>query len=251
MRILRAARQERREDKPVTNKKWILAIALIAMLLTSAIAVAETLNLFDFFGKEDARYATLAPKATLEIKEDVLLNHPYLGNVKAEIDSAYFNGEELMLAYRISNAFCAEEYTPTAAELAGMTKTEPNVFAVNANYPFYELIVAYNEAVENGTPFGFRQSTVNVSDHTCTDDGIDLGPWEEGACDYDGNGGLSALIEFNSHLPDRIRERDSLTITKEVRQYEYIIWFDGKDSWLRYNMQTVGKMIATVPRTEE
>lgn len=252
IRILRAAQKERQEDKPVRRTKTlVIAIALIGAMLTSAIAVAETFNLFDFFGKEDARYAALAPKATLEIKEGVLVNHPYLGNVEAEIDSAYFNGEELILAYRISNAFCAEEYTPTPAELAGMTKTEPKVFAVNANYPFYELVEAYNEAVENGTPFGFRQCTVNVSDHTCTDDGIDLGPWEEGDCNYDENGVLSALIAFNSHLPDRIRERDSLTITKEVRQYEYIIWFDGKDSWLRYAMQTVGQMIATVPRTEE
>ena len=126
MRILRAANQERREATPVRSKKLILVIAMIAAMLTSAIAVAETLNLFDFFGKEDARYAALAPKATLEITEPMLIEHPHLGSVKAEIDSAYFNGEELMLAYRISNATCAEEYIPSAEEIAHMQpmKTE-------------------------------------------------------------------------------------------------------------------------------
>ena len=48
MRIRAAVHQERREVKPVRNTKTlVIAIALIAVMLTSAIAVAETLNLFD------------------------------------------------------------------------------------------------------------------------------------------------------------------------------------------------------------
>lgn len=252
MGILRAAYQERREATPVKSKKTlIIVIAVAVLMLTSAIAVAETLNLFDFFGKHDKFLAALAPKATLEITEPALIEHPHLGKVTAEIDSAYFNGESLMLAYRVTNSTYAEEHTPTAAELAQMTLDEPALFAITGSEPYHEVLVAYNEAVENGTPFGFRLYTVNVSDHTRTDDGIDLGPWNGGYSDYDENGALCELIEFDSPLPGDIGERDLLTVTKAVRQYEYILWFDGKDCWLRYAMQSVGEITATIPRTEE
>ena len=117
MRILRAANQTEREAKPMNSRKMIATIALIAMLLTSAMAVAETLNLFDFFGKEDARYAALAPKATLEITEPMLVAHPHLGEVEVKIDSAYFDGLGLSMTYQIDNATYAEEYTPRRKKL--------------------------------------------------------------------------------------------------------------------------------------
>lgn len=123
-RIRAAVNQERREATPVRSKKLILVIALIAAMLTSAIAVAETLNLFDFFGKEDARFAALAPYATLEITEDMLIEHPHLGDVEVKIDSAYFDGLSLSMAYRISNASCVAAYTPTEEEIARMQPTE-------------------------------------------------------------------------------------------------------------------------------
>ena len=159
MRILRAANQERREAKPVRSKKLILVIAMIAAMLTSAIAVAETLNLFDFFGKEDARYAALAPKATLEITEPMLIEHPHLGNVEVEIDSAYFDGLGLSMAYQITNSLYAEEYTPTAEEIAQMKLDEPVILAIVGNEPYVEVHEAYNEAVTNGTRGNYRIPT--------------------------------------------------------------------------------------------
>lgn len=251
MRIRAAAYKERREEKPVKSKKILMiAIILAAMLLTSAIAVAETLNLFDFFGREDERYASLAPKATLEITEDVLIDHPHLGSVKAEIDSAYFNGEELMLAYRVTNSTYVEAHTPTDEEIAKMALDAPALFAIMGNEPYHEVLEAYNEAVENGTPFGYKSYTVYVGDHTYTDDGIDLGPWG-GYSDYDESGALCELREYESPLPADVSNRDSVTVTGNVRQHECILWFDGKNCWKSYSLQDVGEITAVIPRTEE
>ncbi len=303
MRIRAAVNQERREATPVRSKKTlIIAIALIMVMLTSAIAVAEGLNLFDFFGKQDERFTLLAPEATLEITEDMLIEHPYLGSVKAEIDSAYFNGDELMLAYRISNATCAEEYNPSAEEIAQMQMMETEeiftsqgdyltlpagfslediaasmVYAITdseqssvdsklwspveyeeikttlmgllKNDPDLEVIVGYNAALLSGTAYGYKRYNIYVSDHTFTDDGIDIEPesvWKE----FQGSD-LCAMMEFRTPLEAVLRNRESLTVTKKVYQQESIVWFDGKNCWISRNRQEIGEITAVIPRITE
>ena len=247
MRIRAAVHQERREVKPVRNTKTlVIAIALIAVMLTSAIAVAETLNLFDFFGKEDARYAALAPKATLDISEPMLIAHPHLGNVEVKIDSAYFDGLGLSMTYQIDNSLYAEEYTPTAEEIAQMKLDEPVILAIVGNEPYVEVHEAYNEAVENGMPFGYKQYTVRVHDHTYSDDGIDLGGGM-GYEDYNGTS-LVGLLDFDAPLADELRSRDEITVVKGVYQHECTVWFDGKECYISYRMKDIGEIRATIPK---
>lgn len=250
MRIRRAAYQERREDKPVKSKKTLfIAIAMTVVMLTSAIAVAETLNLFNFFGEKDERYAVLAPQATLEITEPALIEHPHLGSVTAEIDSAYFDGMALSLAYRVSNAAHVEAYTPTAEELAGMEKDTPTVVAVSADEPGMDVYQAFNMAVQNGTAYGYKRYAISAGDHTCTDDGVDIEPrtaWPE----YDGTT-LCELLEFAVPLADELRSRDTLTVTKEIYQHEYTVWFDGKDCWADYASEYIGVITATIPKAQD
>ena len=248
--ILRAARQERREDKPVRSKKTlVIAIALILAMLTSAAAVAETLNLFDFFGKEDARIAALAPKAMLEISEPALIEHPYLGDVAVKIDSAYFDGLAMSMTYQIDNSLYAEEYTPTEEEIARMKLDEPVILAIVGNEPYVEVHEAYNEAVENGTPFGYKQYTVRVHDHTYSDDGIDLGGGM-GYEDYNGTS-LVGLLDFDAPLADELRSRDEITVVKGVFQHECTVWFDGKECYLSYAMKDIGEIRATIPKAQD
>ena len=245
--ILQAARQEGREDKPVRRKKTlIIAIALILAMLTSAAAVAETLNLFDFFGKEDARIAALAPKAMLEISEPALIEHPYLGDVAVKIDSAYFDGLAMSMTYQIDNSLYAEEYTPTEEEIARMKLDEPVILAIVGNEPYVEVHEAYNEAVENGTPFGYKQYTVRVHDHTYSDDGIDLGGGM-GYEDYNGTS-LVGLLDFDAPLADELRSRDEITVVKGVFQHECTVWFDGKECYISYSMKDIGEIRATIPK---
>ena len=248
--ILRAARQERREDKPVRSKKTlVIAIALILAMLTSAAAVAETLNLFDFFGKEDARIAALAPKATLEISEPALIEHPYLGDVAVKIDSAYFDGLAMSMTYQIDNSLYAEEYTPTEEEIARMKLDEPVILGIVGNEPYVEVHEAYNEAVKNGTPFGYKQYTVRVHDHTYSDDGIDLGGGM-GYEDYNGTS-LVGLLDFDAPLADELRSRDEITVVKGVFQHECTVWFDGKECYLSYAMKDIGEIRATIPKAQD
>ena len=248
-RIRAAVHQEIREATTVkSKKKLIVAIALAVVMLTSAIGVAEGFNLFDFFGKKDARYTELAPYASLEITEDVLIEHPHLGRVKAEIDSAYFNGEELMLAYRVHNSTYVEAYAPTEEEIARMTLDEPVIIALIGNEPYHDVLEAHNEAVEKGIPFGYKSYTVYVGDHAFTDDGIDLGPWAGGYSDYDETGALCELREYEGPLSGDIGSRDTLTVIMKVRQHECTVWFDGKDCWISYSLQDVAEISATIPR---
>jgi len=249
MRIRRAVNEERREEKPVRSKKLILVIALIAVMLTSAIAVAEGLNLFDFFGREDARLAALAPRATLEITEDVLIEHPHLGEVEVRIDSAYFDGLGLSMTYQIDNATYAEEYTPTADEIAQMKLDEPVILAIVGNEPCLAVYEAHNEAVTSGTPFGYKQYTVRVHDHTCSDDGIDLGGGM-GYEDYNGPS-LVGLLDFDAPLAAELRSRDAITVVKGVYQHECTVWFDGTECYLSYAMKDIGEIRATIPRAKD
>lgn len=247
MGILRAARQERREDKPVRSKKTlVIAIALVVAMLTSAIAVAETLNLFDYFGKHDKLLAALAPKATLEITEPALIEHPHLGNVAVKIDSAYFDGLAMAMTYQIDNATYAEEYVPTEEEIAQMELDEPVILAIVGNEPYLEVYEAHNEAVSNGTPFGYKQYTVRVHDHTYSDDGIDLGGGM-GYEDYNG-ASLVGLLKFDAPLANELRSRDAITVVKGVYQHECTVWFDGKECYISYAMKDIGEIRATIPK---
>lgn len=249
VRIQAAVNHERREATPVKSKKLILVIALIAAMLTSAIAVAETLNLFNFFGKEDARFARLAPEATLEITEPALIEHPYLGAVEVKIDSAYFDGLGLSMAYQITNSLYAEEYTPTVEEIAQMKLDEPVILAIVGNEPYVEVHEAYNEAVSTGTPFGYKQYTVRVHDHTYSDDGIDLGGGM-GYEDYNG-ASLVGLLDFDAPLADELRSRDEIMVVKGVYQHECTVWFDGKECYLSYAMKDIGEIRATIPKAKD
>lgn len=250
MRIRAAVSHERREETPVRSKKtMIVAIALAAMLLTSAIAVAETLNLFDFFGKHEERFAALAPKATLEITEPALIEHPHLGSVEVKIDSAYFDGLGLSLAYQIDNSMYAEEYTPTEEEIAQMQLDEPVILAIVGNEPYVEVHEGYNEAVANGTPFGYKQYSVHVHDHTYSDDGIDLG----GGMGYEDYNGMAlvGLLDFDAPLADELRSRNEITVVKGVYQHECTVWFDGKECYISYAMKDIGEIRATIPKAKD
>ncbi|MBE5784073.1 MAG: hypothetical protein E7329_12270 [Clostridiales bacterium] len=251
MRIRAAIAAEKQENTPM-KRKWTatLVFALIAVMLTASIAIAEHFNLFSFFGTHDERYAAIAPEATLSITEPARLEHPYLGSVRAAIDSAYYDGLTLNLAYRIENSRHVEAYTPTSAEIASMQKTDAWPIGLAGNEPGIDIYEKYNVALENGTPFGYRQYSVYLSDHTVTDDGIDIPPyatWE----DYDENGDYCELREFEMPLPDALKNRDTLRIAIALHQQETRIWFDGKDCYISYSSDQVGKTEATIPRTKD
>lgn len=248
--IRTAINAEREEAQPM--KRTIprtLAFALVAMMLMATVALAERFNLFNFFGQQDERYAALAPHATLTMSDAALIEHPHLGQVSAAIDSAYFDGLSLALAYRIENPRFVEEYTPTAEELAEMQCYGPTVVAVDPNDPGAAVYQAYNAAVESGTPFGYRQYTIYPSDHALTDDGIDIPPYT--ATDtFDEQGNYCEIREFESPLPEALAVRSSLTVSIGLYQQEAVVWFDGTHTYMCDAREKVGAMEASIPMTD-
>lgn len=251
MRIQTAINAEREEAQPM--KRTIsksLVFAIVTVVLMATVAIAEHFNLFNVFGEQDERYNAVAPHATLTVTEPVLVAHPYLGEVKASIDSAYFDGLSLNLAYRIDNYSHVEEFTPTTDELATMQQDEPLIIALNGNKPGLEIYEAYNNAVTNGTPFGYRQYTVYPSDHTVTEDGVDIPPYTAME-DYDETGAYCEMREFETPLPTELSGRKELNVSIKMYQQETTVWFDGQNCYIKYDRSEVGKMDATIPLTKD
>ena len=253
MRIRAKINSERKDSQPMkrTFSKALIFTA-IAVFLMATVALAEYFNLFDFFGERDGRYTAVAPYATLTITEPVLVEHPNLGSAAASIDSAYFDGLSLNLAFRITHGQKAEEYTPSEAELALMEKGNPAVLAADfsENEPGIEILRTWNQAIENGIPYGYRKTAVYASDHTVTDDGLDI--WLDSASPrYNENGDFCEMREYECPLPDEIRSRQELRISIGVRQTTTYFWFDGMNCYWRNESSEVGTMTAVIPRNGE
>jgi len=251
MRIRTAINAEREEAQPMKRTiSKTLVFAIVAVMLMATVAIAEHFNLFNFFGAHDERYNAVAPHATLTVTEPALVAHPHLGEVKASIDSAYFDGLSLNLAYRIENHRYVEAFTPTADELAAMQPDEPLIIALIGNEPGLEIYEAYNDAVANGTPFGYRQYTVYPSDHTVTDDGVDIPPYSAME-DYDESGAYCEMREFETPLPAELSDRKELNVSIKMYQQETTVWFDGQNCYIKYDRSEVGHMDATIPLTKD
>lgn len=251
MRIRTAINAEREEAQPMKRTiSKTLVIAIVTVMLMATVAIAEHFNLFNFFGAHDERYNAVAPHATLTATEPALVAHPHLGEVKASIDSAYFDGLSLNLAYRIENHKHVEAFAPTPDELAAMQPDEPLIIALIGNEPGFEIYEAYNNAVTNGTPFGYRQYTVYPSDHTVTDDGVDIPPYSAME-DYDETGAYCEMREFESPLPAELNDRTELKVSIKMYQQETLVWFDGQNCYIKYDRSEVGHMDANIPLTKD
>lgn len=253
MRIRNAVDPERKDLQPMKRPfSKALVFAVIAAMLAATVAFAEYFNLFSLFGEHDERYNAVAPYAALTITEPVLMEQPDLGNTVASIDSAYFDGLSLNLAYRITQGQKVEEYTPTEAELALMEKGNPDTLVadLSENEPGAEILRAWNQAIENGTPYGYRKTTVYTGDRSITGDGVDIYP-DSASPRYNENGEFCEMREFECPLPEEIRSCRELTINIDVRKMTACYWFDGTDCYRSSVSSEVGTMTAVIPRNGE
>lgn len=243
---------QEQEEHTVKHFSRAMAFALVAALLLAAVAVAESLNLFDLFGRRDARYAAVAPQTTLTFTEAAVVHDPELGTAVASIDNAYFDGLSLSLAYRISHGQIVEEYTPTAEELNTMQKDSSLILcaAYSQDDPGRDILLAWNRALETGTPYGYRQISITTSDHTTTDDGIDIAP-DSSYPLYNENGDFCDMREYECPLPAAVRDREALRVDIAIYQTELRLWFDGSDCYWSSVSSRVGTMSAVIPKNGE
>ena len=250
MRIRTAIDAERQANPPMKRKlSPMLAFALIAVLLTATIAVAEHLNLFSLFGEKDERYEHVAQQAALTTNEPVSISGNGLEAVTARMDSAYFDGLSLNMAFSIEQGVRYEAYTPDASELAGMEAAEPMPVMVEPNAPGGDVLQAYNDALLGGAPYGYRMCMVYPSDHTTTDDGIDIPPYTADVM-HTADGVYAEMREFETPLPKELAERDALTLQVKLYQTVYTVYFDGEQVYTQSERMDAGVMTGVVQRTE-
>lgn len=252
MRIRTAMRAERQANEIVKKKiSPVLIAALVLVLLTATAAIAEHLNLFDFFGSGDQRYANVAQQAELSTSAPVTVTNAPQGVASAALDSAYFDGLTLNLAFRIEQGVRFEAYTPSAEELAGMTGEPPMPEAVADEYaPGSEVLAAYQQALANGTPFGYRAYQVSPSDHTLTDDGVEIPPYAaDGA--YTADGAYAELREFETPLPAELASREALNLRIKLYRSTTTVYFDGQQVYRRTERAEAGELTGTVPLTKD
>lgn len=249
-RILAAVRQEAC-TRPVRRLSPVLVCLLIVLLVTGSIALADHLNLFSLFGRGDERYAQVAPQAGLVTSSPVEIPGEAQDPAVAQIDSAFYDGLTLNLAFSIAQGAHYEPYIPDASELAVMEETAAMPVAIeHPQAPGAEVLSAYNQALENGTPCGYRARMIYASDHTLTDDGIDLPPYAASVT-YTEDGACHEMREFESPLPDALGERDMLELHITLYQSVQTVYFDGQTCYSAIDRTEAGTLTATVPRTAD
>ena len=250
MRIRAVIRQERSAIPSMKKKLSPLLVCLLILLFAMAsVALAEHLNLFHLFGQQDERYAQVAGEATVVTAEPVAAYETPLEQGVARIDSAYYDGLTLNLALSIAQGAQYEAYTPTAQELSAMEEISPMPVAIpDAQAPGADILAAYNQALQSGTPYGYRACTIYPSDHTRTDDGIDIPP-ASGSSAYGEDGSYYEMREFALPLPGELADRDTLHLGIQLYQSVQTVYFDGVKCYTGTQRSDAGTLTATVSRS--
>jgi len=247
--LLRIQAEER---SPIVKKKLRLSLvaAILALILTGA-SLAVGINLFEFFGKDDARLSLLAPQAELATSTPESVETAALGTTTASFQNAYYDGESLLVAFTLNNCKRYAPFNPDPEMLARMEKADDRYFGISydENQPGSEHVLAFLMAMQEGKPCGYTQYSIYPSDHCTTADGTDLPPWQENHTTLE-NGSQLFLREFESPLPEGARNRDQLELHIKLWQMPSYFYFDGKDCYELYEKnQPAGEITALVPRT--
>ena len=240
-----------REARPVMKRKMtltLLAAVLTVIVLTGA-ALAVGLNLFDHFGRNDRRLQVVAPEAALMVNDAVEVTTDALGVSRARIDSAYYDGQSLIVAYTLDNYQRYEDFEPTGAELAEMTENRDyllEAFGIEGDPAATE---ALRDAIDRKQPYGVVDYTIAVGDRCSTTGGVAL-PLHAVAMEDGEEGLLYCIQEFETPLPESARDLDSLNLTLLVELSTYWYWYDGETCYEKHDEQPLAALTVAVSRSE-
>lgn len=247
-----ALRQVReREARPVMKKKITLTLltAVLAAIALAGAALAVGLNLFDYFGKYDDRLQSIAPKAALEDASVAQITTDALGATTARIDSAYYDGESLIVAYAVDSFRGSDRYEPTDGELSQMTEDADCLNELrDAAAGRSEIAAAFLAAVDQKKPFGIAEYEIAAGEPR-TADGTALIP-RDADVESAGEGPLYCIFEFETPLPEAARNRECLDLVLPVNLYASRHWFDGERIYSSHAVQTLAELTATVRCSE-
>ena len=239
------------EARPVMKRKMtltLLAAVLTVIVLTGA-ALAVGLNLFDHFGRNDRRLQVVAPEAALMVNDAVEVTTDALGVSRARINSAYYDGQSLIVAYTLDNYQRYEDFEPTGAELAEMTENRDyllEAFGIEGDPAATE---ALRDAIDRKQPYGVVDYTIAVGDRCSTTGGVAL-PLHAVAMEDGEEGLLYCIQEFETPLPESARDLDSLNLTLPVELSTYWYWYDGETCYEKHDEQPLAALTVAVSRSE-
>ena len=231
-----AIRQIReREEQSVMKRKMTAALlaAIIALLTLTGAALAVGMNLFDLFGKRDARLSQIAPQAELATEKPGEVETKELGKTAVEILNAYYDGQSLIVAYTEEIARRFEPFTPTDAELAKMEIDPVGVVELFEFGLLDPVQQAYNNALKAGKPYGYVEYSVFAGDqmYAGKHGEIELVPYVEDEIMLE-DGRKAYLTEFETQLPEGAQDMDEIELHLPILRFETRTWFDGKDVYI-------------------
>ena len=245
------------KEEPVMKRKLSMAVALAAALVLlggTALAAGLGLNLFEYFGNTYERWAELAGRSVLATEAPFTVEHEALGNVEAKITNAYYDGQQLLVAYAVEEGKKFEPWTPTEEERAKLRLDEwrpaselYNDFTIKSlGEEQAKVVAAVREAAEAGQPTGYVIRDIYTEGLMAGDalvrDAIKGTETLEDGTRY-------SLLEFCWPLPESMRYQEKLEVRMQLRQFVTYCWFDGTDWYIYQEGPTpVGFMTASVPR---
>ena len=247
----RVRRRIEKEEQPVKRKTTVcLAFALALAVTLAGAALAAGMNVFEYFAQRDARLAPIAEGSAPATQTPLSVKTNELGESSIRFDSAYYDGQSLLVGIAMENVSRVEAYTPTEDELAAMEpEAEGQMPSPQAEGADAEVIAAFGEAMERGEPYGFAKYTVYPSDHITAGDGVDVGAWVqlEGVS---GDGTQLLLREMETPLPEEIQDQDQLELHMKIWQSVIRYWFDGETLYMGSEGVQAGEAVCTVTRSE-
>ena len=240
------------EARPVMKRKMTLTVlaAVLAVIALTGAALAVGLNLFDHFGRNDRRLQVVAPEAALMVNDAVEVTTDALGVSRARIDSAYYDGQSLIVAYTLDNYQRCEPFTPTETELAQMTENKDfllEAYGIVEGDP--DANEAFRAAIDRKQPYGVVEYMIGLGDRCTTDGGVTL-PLHAAAMEDGEEGLLYCIQEFETPLPESVRDLDSLNLTLPVELSTSWYWFDGETCYEKHDEQPLAALTAAVSRSE-
>ena len=241
-----------REIQPMKKKMSVLAlcaIIIISLALCGAVAEVLGINVFELFGQNDNRVKELAPKAVLNEEAPVTVTSPDLGEAVAGINSVYYDGQSLLVAYSIQNGRRAERFVPSKEMLLKMSLLDPRLGMMAESEEESLLMEEWIAAKESKTAMGIVRYSISPSDNTITDDGIDLPPSTENQMEGEENT-VHYIREYENPLPDGARNLEYLDIRLRLYQSATYLYFDGKNTYTYSETMEFTPLQATVWRED-
>ena len=238
-------------EEPVMRRKLttsaVLAVVLVMVLVGTAFAVG--INLFDYFGKNYDRFKEIASQTELAHGGVAEISTEELGMTRVSFNSAYYDGQSLLIGYTIENGERTETFEPTAEQLAAMQKLEKEGEMRWKGFDGWGSWIpeGFEQAVADRQPYGTVEYSVYAHD-TFEANGVELS--SSMGLEEDDSDGSYRLIEFENPLPEAVRNRDSIEIRMRIAMSIVYTWFDGEELYRSSEQRDLGELTTAANRVD-